>query len=589
MNNASLELGGTNWAEKDGNILGYSVGDTSGNFSPQEFTFARGSNLAATRIGKTGLIEKGRENLLLQSNQFDTTWATINASVTSGQSGYDGSSDAWLLNVTATGAYRRIIQSTGGSSEITNSIYAKAGTTDFIAISDVGGAGIAKVWFNLASGTIGTITGSQIIDAKIESIGNGWYRCSVAHQGVSPSYALWFVTDTDNTLTGTIGANVYIQNAQQELGGAASDYIETGASTAQAGILENTPRLDYSGGASCPSLLLEPSRTNLITQSEYFSDSDWDKIAIVVDSNEIISPDGTQNADKLTKSASNALIRQFISTSGENTFSVYIKKGSLSWVRLYIASSTESAECWFDLENGLTGNTSGNPDSFEIIDVNNGWYRCVITKNTTNINNFRIYPSQADDDTSGTSGYIYAWGAQVEAGSYATSYIPTYGVSQTRAQENCYKTGISDLIGQTQGTIFFDWIMNHESPNTSEDLYTLTLSDGTGNKLIAIGNYNQTLIVFIKDTTNQFYDNSYVGTADGARIKLALAYANNDIALYINGTQIATDSSATIPTLSQIRLNTFWSGNLPDSSSVNQLLLFKTRLTNAELAALTTI
>jgi len=174
-------------------------------------------------------------------------------------------------------------------------------------------------------------------------------------------------------------------------------------------------------------------------------------------------------------------------------------------------------------------------------------------------------------------------------GSYATSYIKTEASSVTRLADAAFKTGISSLIGQTEGTVFVDWIMNHESPNTSEDLYTLTMSDGTGNKLIGVNNYNQILAVFIKDTTTQFFSNAYTGGADGARIKLALGYANNDVALYINGTQIATDSSATIPTLSQIRLNTFWNGNFPDSSSVNQLLLFKTRLTNAELATLTTL
>ena len=85
MNNASLELGGTNWAEKDASLLGYTVSDDSGRFSPQEFTFSRGSNLAATRIGKTGLIEKGRENLLLQSNSFDTWSFTSGSSVTANQ------------------------------------------------------------------------------------------------------------------------------------------------------------------------------------------------------------------------------------------------------------------------------------------------------------------------------------------------------------------------------------------------------------------------------------------------------------------------------------------------------------------------
>jgi hypothetical protein len=223
----------------------------------------------------------------------------------------------------------------------------------------------------------------------------------------------------------------------------------------------------------------------------------------------------------------------------------------------------------------------------------NGWYRVSLTSTSNaSIGYFDIGLQPLLNGSvywGGSAGDVlwYAYGTQVEAGSYPTSYIPTYGSAVTRSQENCYKTGISDLIGQTQGTIFFDWIMNHESPNTSEDLYTLSLYGINGNYMIGINNYNNGLAVFIKDATTQFFDNSYTGGADGARIKLALGYANNDIALYINGTQIATDSSASIPALSAIRLNTFWTGNLPDNSSVNQLLLFKTRLTNAELAALT--
>ena len=131
MNNASLELGGTNWAEKDGNILGYSVGDTSGKYSPQEFTFARGSNLSATRIDRAGLIVKGRENLALQSNQFDTTWVNINSNETSGQSGYDGSNDAWILSKSASGGF--IYQIANSYSGVyTFSVYAKANASNFI-------------------------------------------------------------------------------------------------------------------------------------------------------------------------------------------------------------------------------------------------------------------------------------------------------------------------------------------------------------------------------------------------------------------------------------------------------------------------
>ena len=92
MSNGSLELGGDNWAAKDGNLLGYAVGDSSGKYVPREFTFARGSNLAATRVAANGLIEKGRENLLTQSNNFsDSDWTDqLDGSIVSGQSCYDG-------------------------------------------------------------------------------------------------------------------------------------------------------------------------------------------------------------------------------------------------------------------------------------------------------------------------------------------------------------------------------------------------------------------------------------------------------------------------------------------------------------------
>jgi hypothetical protein len=146
MNNASLELGGTNWAEKDGNILGYSVGDTSGKYFPQEFTFARGSNLSATRIGKTGLIVKGRENVLLQSNSFDTTWGNVNSAETSGFEGYDGTNNAWKLESTT--IYSSLINQTLTLNGVqTFSVYAKAGTANYLAFYNIASS-IPRAWYN---------------------------------------------------------------------------------------------------------------------------------------------------------------------------------------------------------------------------------------------------------------------------------------------------------------------------------------------------------------------------------------------------------------------------------------------------------
>ena len=347
------------------------------------------------------------------------------------------------------------------------------------------------------------------------------------------------------------------------------------------------PRLNYdiSNGVvqSCPSLLLEPASTNLITYSEDLTQSDWSKNSITVESNAIISPDGTQNADKITKSASNALIRQFITTTGANTFSVYVKKGSLYWVRLYIASSTESAECWFDLENGLTGFTSGNPESVEIVSLSNGWYKCIITKNTTDITNFRIYPSQADDDTSGTSGDIYIYGAQVETLSYATSYIPTNGASQTRAAETCLNAGTASTFNDSEGVLYAE-IAALSDDGTSR---RISLSDGSISNRISLE---------IDETANRlklFVDSSVL-TANGITLtnfnKIAAKYKANDYALWVNGEPVATlTTQSNVPTgLEKLDFAGALGGN-DFYGNCKDIRVYNEALTDAQLQTLTTL
>ena len=136
-----------------------------------DFTFSRGSNLAATRINEQGLIEKGRENLLLQSNQFDTTWVKNNSTLTSGQTGYDDSNDAWLL--TKTSGFGNLDQLVSSSGVNTISAYVKANASDW-AVLEINGVGYA--YFDLQNGVVGS--GNSVVATSIESVGDGWYRCS---------------------------------------------------------------------------------------------------------------------------------------------------------------------------------------------------------------------------------------------------------------------------------------------------------------------------------------------------------------------------------------------------------------------------
>jgi hypothetical protein len=295
-------------AYKDGKL--YSIKPTDGS---GDFTFTRGSNLAATRVNSSGLIEKGRENLLLQSNQFDTTWATTDASVTSGQSGYDGSSDAWLLSKTDSNAL--ISQSVSKSGVQTYSIYAKAGTLSWCSFLITATTGNQSRYFDLSTGTKGGSDYGTEIESTITSVGSGWHRITLTFNESTTSVRI-YPADGNLDISGTSG-NILIQDAQLEQGLVATDYIETTTTTAQAGILEDMARLDYSGGASCPSLLLEPQRTNLALYSEQFDNAAWAKRNATVTANATTSPEGYVNASKLitNNAVINGQLTDYISKS----------------------------------------------------------------------------------------------------------------------------------------------------------------------------------------------------------------------------------------------------------------------------------
>ena len=227
-----------------------------------DFTFSRGSNLAATRVNADGLIEKGRENLLVRSNDFDNWNSNTGVSFTTGQEGYDGTNNAWKIDITAAGG--RVQQSNTTSGVHTLSVYAKAGSLNWVRII-TNSTSTQDMYFDLANGVKGTSTYGGQIDATITSVGNGWYRCTLTDDKTLYNVRI-YPAQGNGDLTATSGS-IYIQSAQLEAGLVATDYIETGATTAKAGILEDMPRIDYTSGTGA--LLLEGLRTNSIITSEY--------------------------------------------------------------------------------------------------------------------------------------------------------------------------------------------------------------------------------------------------------------------------------------------------------------------------------
>jgi hypothetical protein len=210
---------------------------------------------------------------------------------------------------------------------------------------------------------------------------------------------------------------------------------------------------------------------------------------------------------------------------------------------------------------------------------------------------FQIGLSDANGVSTPTStGTAHIWGAQIEAGAYATSYVPTTSASATRVADAASKTGISSLIGQTEGTLFCEFFYNEQNtiPSGSDKSVMRVQSGGGYANEIAIiyyGNEGSTYGKTIQSTiTNGGVTQSILKTTQTivtGYYKVALAYKANDFVLAVNGVIVDTDNSGTVPTCANFSLNE--STRVQSDINPKQALLFKTRLTNAQLAELTTL
>jgi hypothetical protein len=549
LNQASLVMVPSGY--KEDTVYSVVPSDGSG-----DLALTRASN--GTRVNSAGLVEVCPWNLLTYSNTFsNVAWSKNSATITGGQTGYDGSLNASKLEATASDAY---IYEGSFSILRTQSIYVKAGSTNKFSVI-VGGYGIG-MQFDLSNGTIVTNSTPSYFSGSITSVGNGWYYIVVTVQATAPTYGFLIAPQLLNGGGISAGDYVYIQNAQVNEGSTAKPYFPTTDRL-------NVPRLTYqNGGGGCPSLLLEKQSTNLLTWSEQFDNAAWSKSNVTITANNTTSPDGTQNADLSTATAGGELLQGVVlSTSTSYTFSFYVKKGTASDAKYRVYN--------FDAGVNVVA-----PTSYISQTSTSDWVRVVVSFTTgATGTNYGIYLL---DQTS--AGTMYFYGAQVEASSYPTSYIPTTSSSATRVADACSKTGISSLIGQTEGVLFVDFEFKGY-----DELAKWIAFLGTGGTYIGLYTDNVFKIVAeVANATSQFISQSFTFSV-GTRYKLALAYKANDFAFYVNGTQIATDSSGTVPTTSQFDFNYNTTANNLSSRIYNQVALFPTRLTNAELASLTTI
>ena len=353
------------------------------------------------------------------------------------------------------------------------------------------------------------------------------------------------------------------------------------------------PRIDYTGGVG--HILLEPQSTNGVDYSEDFTQANRLNNGTIT-SNDVTSPDGTQNASKFTITASTPYFSPSHPgfTSGTvYTMSCFVKKGTQRWVRLANVSSS-STGAWFDLDNNVVGTTKAAVISATITNYGNGWYRVASTLTAANTNNNNFLGLSDDDggtnvDSGNFGNTVYFWGFQIQEQNVLTSYIPTNGAAVTRSTEACNNSGNSDSFNDSEGVLYAE-IKALGNYNTQR---FLGISDGSDTDKVILGfNNSATNYIIVAETKSGGSTTSFMtydlGTAAPTFLKVALKYKANDFALWVDGTERATDSSGAAPVgLSELAFDR-GNGANDFEGQVKCVAVYKEALTDAELQCLTT-
>ena len=573
---------------KEGKLYSVIPSDGSGDMSVVRAT-------TATRVNSAGLVELVPYNLLTYSEQFDNAaWdkssGTIIANSTTAPNGTT-TADTFTGNGVL-GAHDFFQGFTVGANT-TASIYVKKNTAQFVYISlnyQSSGVNWATGIYDLDNLTTATFQSGGVTNqvATITDEGNGWRRITLSVATANTDlFCMYGLSDSMSPTLGPRGRvensslqSFYAWGAQLVQGSTAKDYQKTETRL-------NIPRLDYSNG-TCPSLLVEPQRTNLLTYSSSFNSAGWLNVNASVTSDTTISPSGISDADTISFS-SGGYVGQSFSSSGFHSFSVYAKYIGTQW--LYIQNyNGGDFGTWFDIQNGVIGTIeSGVTASIE--QAENGFYRCTITMNASSgSSSIWVFFNTPSNGSYSRTGSSYFWGAQLEAGNYSTSYIPTTSASVTRNADVISKTGISSLIGQTEGTILLDFVLKNPLSATNR-IFSITESNWASGGSLRVDIESTLIAVSIVDAGSATAGITYNTTiTQGTRYKVAIAYKQNDCKMYVNGVDAgSTTSTGAMPTCSELYLNALGGGfNAPyEASNYNATALWKTRLTNTQLEALT--
>ena len=548
-------------------------------------TFTRASS--GTFVDSQGVIRTAVTNLLLQSGWAGAVGGSPGTAPTSWSFGSVTGTPTTALATSIYGASDQAVLFSGVTGDrlwYQQSVNVTSGTTYAVT-----------VFCETITGTPGDViqvvagTATRTIVSSTASNPASGTRANVIFSATSTGTVI--IRFGIGTGTG-IAANATAQLSRPQLEQSATvgEYIPTTSTINSAPRFDHNPTTGESLG-----LLVEESRTNSLLQSEDFS-STWTLSNIAVTTNSVVAPDGTTTADTIAPPADGLTTTRFLrqnpvlTTQQAYTLSVFAKVGTATTngISLYISDSTatNNFRSNFNLINLTTSSTGTGwaTPTATIVPYPNGWYRCILTGVTSTVHvslRAQIYLNTFGT-TPDTYGSIHVWGAQLEAASFPTSYIPTTTATATRSADVASITGanFSSWYRQGEGTVFF------EGANPAVSTTAFAVSDGsTSNRLQMDTGTNTRVARVVSGGTTQASNS--VAYTYGVSQRFALSYATDSINFANAGVLGTEDASATIPTVDQVRIGANPTGANPLNNTIRRLTYWPQRLPNATLQQIT--
>jgi hypothetical protein len=534
-------------------------------------------------------------------------WATTNVTVASDDEvAPDGTTTADKLTASAATGDFFVVQSITSVSGQTYvaSVFAKAGTNNYIQLAFGSQTG-SYANFDITSGAGATGTSAGVTSTAIQDVGNGWFRCSVVLSSSGFTNVVIALADSDSmgrlvdwTAAGT--ETVYLWGAQLEQRSSVTSYTPTTTQpitnyipvllTAPANVarFDHNPVTEESLG-----LLIEEQRTNLQVYSQEFDNAAWTKTNTTITSNTIVAPDGTLTGDKLVENTATDLHRvidSFTFTATQHSLSVFAKAGERSEIRLFAADLTKNMGVYFNLSSGTVGsavNATG-----QITNVGNGWYRCAMIFNPVAASgNIQFLLSDSETASYTGDGYsgIYIWGAQLEAGAFPTSYIPTVASTVTRNADVASMTGsnFTSWFNNGEGTFYAEFESDGVLPSGNFGGILEARQDSSKRIFIYLNpGESSNIALYVQNPSGVAVCNLTYGLAAQTFGKFAGAYKANDFAAVLNNLPIKTDTSGDLPY--PVLLNIGNNGGVPKGRlTISKVAYYPERLPNEQLQALT--